>query len=837
MDQYGCGQPVQYSLLETNSDWHMSKCLDHFKRANEQWRLVRIVIVDKDMKEVEVIRQKLPEARVLLCHFHVIKWLQETIRKSSKYGAFEGDVLSQLKHTITNMTYARSEEEYEVHRTEFKNSSLRGGRRELWDYFEKNWDKYKEMWVMTYRKDLPHFNNHTNNRVESLFSKVKQHLKDHHTMNASLRALLSFQRRKEEAYYAKVEMPGTLRDTTYSEEMNIVLGMTTRWVASAISSQYDIALDPEFASSYTQVDNGATVTFRREAHEYLLLKETFKCDCEFSQTMQLPCRHAIMWRKTSGSPFVIPFSAIGSRWYGRNRISIQGLSEVAKPFVAKIFKQDTAVTARDQTEQEKYRRAQQAFGRISGELAQFNDAAFNEAITKFERWWQNLRQGQTSMALQEQTHSCNHDGSKDSIDASTDEKTDGAKDTSGTICGEGSPTSEESENVPLTQKTVVETEQPASGAELPVEIKLNSRVIPVGRPRLNRKEQRAKAKADLKEYNQGMKLRGLLRDRDVCEVVSTLKEIQPGIREVGAFLATFQVLGKATAKQSMVWRPNANYVADNVRYRLPEQTVDRALDLLRKLSCGKMEEIQLDSEGEEISDANGYVLVIEKIGTYTREQSLVNEPVDVSVAFDDLLKTWPYLPIPGFGFDVAEADLFCVRGNTWLNDATMRAFCVFLDTYKNNTTVTIPPVKKQALKKPVKAEPIIADQQLQQIHSGLTSRQYLLMPINLSGAHWVCLVIDGISKKIELYDSMGSAMYLKRLKAIADEIVAALPDAYEEITVNGPLQHDGDSCDVLVCLQLWKCVSAEAPSDVTKSGITKLRWKILQGILKVKRRL
>ncbi|ETI53140.1 hypothetical protein F443_03869 [Phytophthora nicotianae P1569] len=225
------------------------------------------------------------------------------------------------------------------------------------------------------------------------------------------------------------------------------------------------------------------------------------------------------------------------------------------------------------------------------------------------------------------------------------------------------------------------------------------------------------------------------------------------------------------------------------------------------------------------------------VDTSEAMKSLVNEPVAVSVAFDDLLKTWPYLPIPGFGFDVAEADLFCVRGDTWLNDATMRAFCVFLDTYKNNTTVTIPPVKKQALKKPVKAEPILADQQLQQIHSGLTSRQYLLMPINLSGAHWVCLVIDGISKKIELYDSMGSTMYLKRLKAIADEIVAALPDAYEEITVNGPLQHDGDSCGVLVCLQLWKCVSAEAPSDVTKSGITKLRWKILQGILKVKRRL
>ncbi|KAE8960500.1 hypothetical protein PF011_g30070 [Phytophthora fragariae] len=210
MDQFGHGQPVQYSLLETNADWHMAKCLDHFKRANEHWRFVRIVIVDKDMHEVEVVRQKLPEARVLYCHFHVIMWLHETIRKSTKYGAYPADVLIQMKHTSTNMTYARTEADYETHRAEFKNLSLREGRQELWDYFEKNWNAEKKMWVMAYRIDLPHFKNHTNNRVESLFSKVKQHVKGHLTMHSSLKALLTFQLRKEEEYYAKVEMPGTL---------------------------------------------------------------------------------------------------------------------------------------------------------------------------------------------------------------------------------------------------------------------------------------------------------------------------------------------------------------------------------------------------------------------------------------------------------------------------------------------------------------------------------------------------------------------------------------------------------------------------------------------------
>ncbi|KAE9043484.1 hypothetical protein PR002_g3330 [Phytophthora rubi] len=313
MDQYGNGQPVQYSLVETNGDWHMSKCLDHFKRANEHWRFVRIAIVDKDLREVDVIRKKLPEARILYCHFHVIKWLHDIIRKSKRFGVYPEDVLTQMKHTITNMTYARTQEDYEMHRDEFKSLAGREGRTALWEYFDKNWNQCCEMWVMAYRVDLPHFGNHTNNRVESLFGKLKRYLKGHLTMRASLKILLAYQRRKEEEYKAKVEMPGTLRNVGYSEEMNVVLGMTTRWVAAAIKTQFDIASDPARADSYAFKDNGATITVQRGEREYLLEKEEYTCDCEFSQTMKLPCRHAMVYRKACGHPLTIPFSAISSR--------------------------------------------------------------------------------------------------------------------------------------------------------------------------------------------------------------------------------------------------------------------------------------------------------------------------------------------------------------------------------------------------------------------------------------------------------------------------------------------------------------------------------------------
>ncbi|KUF88779.1 RAD50-interacting protein 1 [Phytophthora nicotianae] len=141
------------------------------------------------------------------------------------------------------------------------------------------------------------------------------------------------------------------------------------------------------------------------------------------------------------------------RWYGRSRLSTQGLSKVAKPFVAKVFKRDDAAISRDRTEKEKFRRAQQAFGRISGELARLGDEAFDAAMDQFEGWWHNLRQA---------------------------------------ISGGGSsPSSDESEDLALTQQTAVST-QLVRKPDVPVKIKLNSRVVPVGRPRLNRKDSELK---------------------------------------------------------------------------------------------------------------------------------------------------------------------------------------------------------------------------------------------------------------------------------------------------------------------------------------------------------
>ncbi|KAI9997564.1 hypothetical protein PInf_001484 [Phytophthora infestans] len=86
------------------------------------------------------------------------------------------------------------------------------------------------------------------------------------------------------------------------------------------------------------------------------------------------------------------------------------------------------------------------------------------------------------------------------------------------------------------QDSDIPTSQLADTHAVGAEIRLNGTAQKVGRPRTNRANQKQKAKAALKEYNQGTHLRGLLRDKDVCGIVAYMKEIHPALHEVTAFM-------------------------------------------------------------------------------------------------------------------------------------------------------------------------------------------------------------------------------------------------------------------------------------------------------------
>ncbi|GMF50674.1 unnamed protein product [Phytophthora fragariaefolia] len=95
MAQFGNGQAEQHSVIESNADWHMVKVVKHFQSVND-WERTKVIMVDKDMNEIDVLKSMFPYARILLCHFHVIKWLRNAVRNEKMYGTYSSDELKQL---------------------------------------------------------------------------------------------------------------------------------------------------------------------------------------------------------------------------------------------------------------------------------------------------------------------------------------------------------------------------------------------------------------------------------------------------------------------------------------------------------------------------------------------------------------------------------------------------------------------------------------------------------------------------------------------------------------------------------------------------------------------
>ncbi|EGZ08624.1 hypothetical protein PHYSODRAFT_525645, partial [Phytophthora sojae] len=87
--------------------------IEEFKSNNPDWPRIQCILVDKDFTEISVLKQAFPDARILLCQFHVVKYLGEEVANSA-YG-FSVWQKEQLRDVVRLLVYARTEVEYEKH--------------------------------------------------------------------------------------------------------------------------------------------------------------------------------------------------------------------------------------------------------------------------------------------------------------------------------------------------------------------------------------------------------------------------------------------------------------------------------------------------------------------------------------------------------------------------------------------------------------------------------------------------------------------------------------------------------------------------------------------------
>ncbi|KAG3020464.1 hypothetical protein PC121_g1189 [Phytophthora cactorum] len=112
-DTFGKDQFVQLSLLQ-NERWStLLTALEEFKDNNPAWTKFRCVLIGKDFTELSVLKTAFLDVTILLCQFHVLKYLREEIA-SSDYGCnmWGGN---QLRDLMNLLVYAKTDKEYMRH--------------------------------------------------------------------------------------------------------------------------------------------------------------------------------------------------------------------------------------------------------------------------------------------------------------------------------------------------------------------------------------------------------------------------------------------------------------------------------------------------------------------------------------------------------------------------------------------------------------------------------------------------------------------------------------------------------------------------------------------------
>lgn len=126
-------------------------------------------MVDKNAANLASFQNVFENAQIHLCIFHVQQIFQREITTSKR--SIDDETKKDALTILTNMIYCRSEHEYDQLYQQLE--AL--GSESVMNYFNENWhvEHIRQMWIGYHVNKRTHFQNRTNNRLESFNQKLK----------------------------------------------------------------------------------------------------------------------------------------------------------------------------------------------------------------------------------------------------------------------------------------------------------------------------------------------------------------------------------------------------------------------------------------------------------------------------------------------------------------------------------------------------------------------------------------------------------------------------------------------------------------------------------------
>lgn len=280
-DSAGSSEIIGICILMSEDFDSVTWMMETFKEIHHSaWKNIKCFMSDKDMVERNVIKNCLPHVKLKICVYHTLRTFNREI-SSAKRG-ITTEQRSEALRILQKMVYSTTNEEYENLYEELKLLP-----ESIVNYLDENWSHIKDEWVLSTDFFRDSFYNTTNNRTESINSKVKSVVKTHSFLEDFIRQffkLITSQRieRNHEAAYSQLKTPIVQYKANSPEKFYIDLLTLYAFqvVLRELEKRNEVDLEAPIGNTYKSTYKGLMI----ETNDS-------KCTCIQYESWRLPCRH------------------------------------------------------------------------------------------------------------------------------------------------------------------------------------------------------------------------------------------------------------------------------------------------------------------------------------------------------------------------------------------------------------------------------------------------------------------------------------------------------------------------------------------------------------------
>ena len=297
---------AMFTLAEETKDV-IQASVEIFKKHNPSCYKTKVIMSDKDFTERDAFTSCFPGAALNICLYHILRSFRREVT-CEKLGISTAERLRALE-ILSRMAHSKTATEYDKALDELKSSNMK----RVAEYVLQNWEPIKDQWVACFKDKAFNLGETTNNRLESTFSKIKSVCSRYASLMQFFSEFLCVLKCLREQRNHHYLMAITRKKTEFEnldKDLQLFCNFLTpyafKFVREQLQSSSQVKVLNQLNSNEFSLSEAKNV---QEPH----IATPSLCDCSFSSSMGLPCKHIFKVRSLLNIP-AFSQSLVHERW-------------------------------------------------------------------------------------------------------------------------------------------------------------------------------------------------------------------------------------------------------------------------------------------------------------------------------------------------------------------------------------------------------------------------------------------------------------------------------------------------------------------------------------------